>query len=126
MDYAVMMIWGKCQPGIYLAQWGFYPVAPGQNVFVIGSPIFEEVTIKLGEYFNGHEFTVIGESVSSENIYIQSATLNGESYNKSWISHEDIVSGGILVFKMGPEPNKSWGSSSEATPPSMTQLFPKY
>ena len=99
---------------------GFYPVAPGQNVFAIGTPLFEKATLKLDDYFNGNEFTVKAEGVSSENIYIQSATLNGESFNKSWISHDEIVNGGILSFEMGPEPNKEWGSSDDAIPPSMT------
>lgn len=99
---------------------GFYPVSPGQNVFVIGTPLFEETTLKFDDYFKGKEFTVKAEEVSSENIYIQSATLNGKPYDKSWISHDDIINGGILTFKMGPEPNKNWGSSPDLMPPSMT------
>jgi predicted alpha-1,2-mannosidase len=100
---------------------GFYPVAPGQNVFVIGSPVFEEVTLNLGEYFGGHKFTVKARGVSPENFYIQSATLNGKPYTRSWITHEDIVKGGTLVFEMGPNPNKNWGSKAEDIPPSMTR-----
>lgn len=100
---------------------GFYPVAPGQNIFVIGTPLFEEATLKLGDYFNGKEFSVKSEGVSSENIYIQSATLNGEPFNKSWITHDEIVNGGILIFKMGAKPNKDWGSSADSVPPSMTK-----
>ena len=101
---------------------GFYPVAPGQNVFAIGTPLFEEATLKLGEFFNHKVFTIIAEDVSSENIYIQSATLNGNPFNKSWITHEDIVGGGTLVFEMGPVPNRNWSSSPEAIPPSMTSI----
>jgi putative alpha-1,2-mannosidase len=63
---------------------------------------------------------VIAEGVTSENIYIQSATLNGEPYERSWITHDDIVEGGILIFKMGPDPNKNRGSSFDAIPPSMS------
>ncbi|MDX2445356.1 MAG: glycoside hydrolase family 92 protein, partial [Bacteroidales bacterium] len=98
---------------------GFYPVAPGQNVFVIGTPLFEEIRLNFDEYFDNKVFTVKAEDISDENIYIQSATLNGEPYTKSWISHEDIIKGGTIVFKMGPEPNKNWGSSN--VPPSMTR-----
>jgi len=101
---------------------GFYPVAPGQNVFVIGTPLFEEATLKLGEYFNNKEFTVRAEGVSSENVYIQSATLNGDPHNRSWITHKDITNGGTLSFKMGPAPNKKWGSSPDGIPPSMTSM----
>lgn len=97
---------------------GFYPVAPGQNVFVIGTPLFEEATIHLGSYFDNGTFTVKAEHISDENIYIQSATLNGQSYKKSWIEHVDIVNGGVLHFKMGPDPNKNWGNLE--VPPSIT------
>jgi predicted alpha-1,2-mannosidase len=101
---------------------GFYPVAPGQNAFAIGTPLFEEMSMNLGAYFDNKTFTIKADGVSSENIYIQSATLNGESFTQSWISHEAIVKGGILIFEMGPEPNVNWGSSKEMIPPSMTSF----
>ncbi|MEI6680330.1 MAG: GH92 family glycosyl hydrolase [Mariniphaga sp.] len=100
---------------------GFYPVAPGQNVFVIGTPIFEESTLDLGAYFGNQKFTVKAQGVSSSNFYIQSATLNGKTYNKSWITHEDIVKGGILIFKMGSKPNNQWGNNAEDIPPSLSR-----
>ena len=100
---------------------GFYPVAPGQNVFALGTPLFEEVTLKLGEYFNNKAFTIKADGVSGENIYIQSAVLNDKPHNKNWITHDDIVNGGTLILEMGPKPNTEWGNSLEAFPPSMTQ-----
>lgn len=100
---------------------GFYPVSPGQNVFAIGTPLFEELTLELGDYFDGHEFTVKANGVSSDNFYIQSATLNGQNYTKTWITHNDIVKGGTLIFEMGPKPNKQWGNNPEDAPPSMTR-----
>ncbi len=99
---------------------GFYPVSPGQNVFAIGTPLFEEATLNLGNYYSGNLFTVKAKGVSSDNFYIQSATLNGKTYNKTWITHDDIVKGGTLIFKMGPKPNKQWGSNPEDAPPSMS------
>ena len=57
----------------------------------------------------GKTFTIITNNNSKENVYIQSATLNGEPYTKSWIHHDDVMSGSTLVFEMGTEPNKSWG-----------------
>jgi predicted alpha-1,2-mannosidase len=99
---------------------GFYPVAPGQNAFVIGTPLFKESTLKLGDYFGNKEFTVKAENISLENIYIQSAALNGVPFNKNWISHDEIIKGGSITFIMGSEPNKSWGSLQDNVPPSMT------
>jgi predicted alpha-1,2-mannosidase len=101
---------------------GFYPVAPGQNVYAIGSPLFSKVTIQLDKaYNNGSKFVIEARNNSEKNKYIQSATLNGNPLNKPWFDHSVIKNGGTLVFQMGPEPNKEWGNSSEAAPPSMTK-----
>ncbi len=98
---------------------GFYPVAPGQNVFVIGTPLFDEITLNLGEFYGHKSFTVKAEGISPENFYIQSASLNGKPFTKTWISHDEIINGGTLIFKMGPEPNKEWGNNPEDAPPSL-------
>ena len=99
---------------------GFYPVAPGQNVFAIGTPLFKELTLNLDEFYNGNKFTVKANNISPDNFYIQSATLNGKTWNKPWITHDDIIKGGTLIFEMGPTPNKKWGSNPEDAPPSMS------
>lgn len=100
-----------------LTSMGFYPVCPGRAVYDIGSPLFEKVKIDLG---NGKTFMIEARNVSTKNKYIQSATLNGESLNKPWFTHTDIANGGNLILDMGPRPNKSWGNSPEASPPSMS------
>lgn len=90
---------------------GFYPVCPATPHYVIGSPVFPRAEIAVG---NGRTFTIEAEGTSPENIYIQSATLNGKPYNKSYISHSDITGGSVLRFVMGPRPNPAWGTE---TPP---------
>jgi predicted alpha-1,2-mannosidase len=92
---------------------GFYPVCPGQPIYVFGTPLFSEVSLNLE---NGKTFRVIAENVSEQNIYIQSVTLNGQPYSKTYIQHTDITNGGQLVFKMGAEPNKRWGSEKADRP----------
>jgi predicted alpha-1,2-mannosidase len=100
---------------------GFYPVTPGQNTYVFGSPVFSKVTIYLDKtYYNGRKFVIEAKNNSRENKYIQSATLNGKTYNKPWFSQSDIKDGGVLIFEMGPEPKKEWGSAVESSPPSMS------
>jgi putative alpha-1,2-mannosidase len=99
---------------------GIYPVTPGSPSYIIGSPLFEEVKIDLG---NGNTFEIIAKNNSGKNIYIQGAKLNGKKYTKNWISHKDIVKGGKIVFKMGSTPNKTWGTNKEDLPPSMTKLL---
>jgi predicted alpha-1,2-mannosidase len=83
---------------------GFYPVAPGQDIYVMGAPLFNKAIVHLE---NGQTFTVVAKNRDDENIYIQSATLNGKNYTKSYIKHSDIMAGGRLVFVMGSTPNKS-------------------
>ena len=72
----------------------------------IGSPLFEKVTIKLPEE---KTFVINAPNTSSENIYVQSVKLNGESLNRTYILHDELMAGGKLDFDMGPTPNKDWG-----------------
>jgi predicted alpha-1,2-mannosidase len=111
---------GQMSAWYVLSAMGFYPVAPGQNVYSIGSPEFSKVIIHLGNN-DANEFVIEARNNSKENKYIQSATLNGKPLNKPWFEHADILNGGSLVFWMGPEPNKNWGSEQEVAPPSMTK-----
>jgi predicted alpha-1,2-mannosidase len=96
---------------------GFYPVDSSSPDYILGSPLFDEATVHMG---NGHDFILIARNNSARNIYIQSATLNGKPWNKPWFSHLDIAQGGKLILTMGPAPNKQWGSAADAAPPSMT------
>ena len=86
---------------------GIYPVTPGEAVYTIGSPVFEESSLSLPD---GKTFKIVARKVSDENKYIQSATLNGKALEGPWISHEDIMAGGKLELEMGPLPNKEWGA----------------
>ena len=96
---------------------GFYPVDPSSPDYILGSPIFDESIIHMG---NGHDLSIVARNNSATNMYIQSATLNGKPWNKPWFSHAEIAEGGKLVLTMGPAPNKTWGSAPDAAPPSMT------
>lgn len=94
---------------------GLYPVTPGFPAYNIGSPIFSSSKIKLP---NGKTFEVKALNASEENKYIQKASLNGVEWNKPWLSHEDLMKGGVLELVMGNHPNKQWGSDRSAVPPS--------
>ena len=113
---------GQMSAWYVLSAMGFYPVAPGQNIYSIGSPEFSKVTIHLDKAFhNTKEFVIEARNNSRQNKYIQSATINGKPLNKPWFDHAEIKNGGTLIFLMGPEPDKSWGSDAAAAPPSMTK-----
>lgn len=98
---------------------GFYPVTPGFPVYNIGSPLFSDIKVNVG---NGKYFHIIAQNCSVENKYIQSATLNGKELNRPWITHEDVKNGATLVLKMGSRPNKEWGAAVGNEPPSAQKL----
>lgn len=80
---------------------GFYPVNPAGGVYVFGKPMLDKADLKIG----ANTFTIEAHNLSKENIYIQSIKLNGEKYNKLYITHQDIVKGGKLEFEMGAQPS---------------------
>ena len=96
---------------------GFYPVAPGSDEYVLGSPLFDKATLHLQ---NGERFTVKGNSNSKDNIYVNSAKLNGKTFEKTFLSHQQIQRGGEISFDMSSQPNKSWATNKEAVPYSMS------
>ena len=100
-----------------LSAMGFYPVDPSSPDYIIGSPLFDDVKLQLG---NGKTLEIEARNNSAENKYIQSATLDGRPWNKPWFSHDDIKEGGKFVFVMGPKPS-TWGSAPAAAPPSMSK-----
>ncbi|WP_242091912.1 GH92 family glycosyl hydrolase [Aestuariivivens sediminicola] len=99
---------GQMSAWYVLSSIGIYPMNPASTEYEIGSPVFETSTINLKE---GKTFSIRAENVSIENIYIQSATLNDEPFNKTTISHEQILNGGTLHLVMGDQPNTNWGKN---------------
>ena len=84
---------------------GFYPVNPADGRYIIGSPLLDECTLKLAGNKDFHIRTI---RKSPEDIYIQSVTLNGKKHKNFFITHQDIMNGGTMVFKMGKKPS-GWG-----------------
>ena len=84
---------------------GFYPVDPVSGKYEIGTPLYPEMKMHLA---NGKTFTILAPAVSKENIYIQSVKLDGNPYDKSYITHEQIMNGSIFEFEMGNKPGKVW------------------
>lgn len=107
---------GQMSAWYVLSSVGIYPVNPAAGAYVFGSPLFDEVTLHLPE---GKTFTIRTENNGRENIYIQSAALNGKPYTKSFITHKNILAGGTLTFVMGSEPNTAFGQAPEDRPKSM-------
>jgi predicted alpha-1,2-mannosidase len=97
---------------------GFYPMNPDSGIYAIGSPVVSKAVLHLDrEKYDGHTFTVLADDNGPENVYIQSATLNGKPLNRAWLRHEEIIAGGTLHLVMGPQPNTDWGRAQEDRPP---------
>lgn len=92
---------------------GMYSVCPGTDQYVIGSPIFSKVTITMED---GKKFIIQANNNSKENVYIQSASLNGKPLDKNYITYKDIVNGGTVAYEMGDQPNKSRNITKDAVP----------
>jgi predicted alpha-1,2-mannosidase len=82
---------------------GFYPVCPGSDQYVIGSPLVKEAAIRLE---NGNTFTVKAHNYGARNVYVKSMKLNGKPYAKNFIAHADLLAGGELTLEMSALPNK--------------------
>jgi len=91
---------------------GLYQVEPAGGKFIIGSPCVDEATMRVR---GGKTFTVKAVNNSADNIYVQSARLNGKPYTKSYIMFNDIMAGGTLELTMGPTPSK-WGTAKKDRP----------
>jgi len=95
---------------------GFYPLRMGTPTYAIGAPYFPHMIIHLD---NGKTIDIRAPQVSDTNRYIQSVTLNGKPYDRSWLAHTDLANGAVLDFSMGAAPSK-WGSAADARLPSQT------
>jgi predicted alpha-1,2-mannosidase len=96
---------------------GIYPVCPGQPEYIIGSPLFDKVTLHLE---NGNTFEMTATDNEYDNYFIQNASLNGQALVRPFITHDEIMNGARLSFEMGELPNKSWASDLNNAPYSMS------
>ena len=103
---------GQMSAWLLFTAMGFYPVNPAGGEYMIGSPMFSRMSIRLE---SGKTFRVVAENVSAANLYIQSATLDGKPLNDPLITWEQIQSGATLRFTMGPKPSR-WGSAWQPAP----------
>lgn len=92
---------------------GFYPVCPGTQQYVLGTPLFAKLTMTFED---GKKMVINAPGNSDTNLYVQKASLNGQPYTKNWISHQDLQKGGTLEFQMGATPEKSRGTEPAAFP----------
>jgi predicted alpha-1,2-mannosidase len=107
---------GEMSAWYLFASLGLYPLRMGAPEYVIGSPLFDRARVQLGE---GRTLEVRAIDNAPDHVYVQSLTVNGRPWRRTWIPHEVIAAGATLEFRMGPEPS-TWGSRPEDAPPSLT------
>ncbi|SIT93916.1 alpha-1,2-mannosidase, putative [Pontibacter indicus] len=96
---------------------GFYPVTPATDQYVLGAPLFRNITVELS---NGKKIVINAPKNSSENRYIESLRVNGKTHTRNWLSHSDLMKGAKLNFKMTNKPNKNRGTAKEDAPYSLS------
>ena len=96
---------------------GFYPVCPGTDEYIIGSPLFKKATL---HFENGNNLVIESSNNSAENVYIDSLQKDGADYSKNYLKHDELLSGGKLLFKMNSMPNKERGINQADLPYSFT------
>lgn len=106
---------GQMSSWLVMSALGFYPVAPGSEDYIIGSPWFKEAAITLE---NGNVFRITATANSEKNKYVHGLELNGEDYEKSFIKHNDILKGGVLSFNMEDHPSTTFGVDPSHRPTS--------
>ena len=100
---------------------GFYPVCPGSNQYVLGVPYFDKLTLHLE---NGKSLTITAKGNSDDTRYVNAMTLNGETYNHNYLTHDAVMNGGNIVFDMSKTPNTQRGTLAEDVPYSLSNEMP--
>lgn len=108
---------GQMSAWYVISAMGLYSVAPGTDEYVIGSPAFPKMTVSLE---NGNTFTVTAIDNSPQNVYIQDAKLNGQPLDRTYLTYEEIMNGGEVVYTMGPRPS-GWGTDYNGRPYSQSK-----
>jgi predicted alpha-1,2-mannosidase len=96
---------------------GFYPVTPGVNQYVMGAPLFKNITLQLE---NGNKLYIKAPQNSDKNRYISSVTFNGKPLSKNWLDHKEMMKGGTINFNMSAQPSKVRGVKNTDVPYSLS------
>ncbi len=92
---------------------GFYPVCPGTDQYILGAPCIPHALVTLG---NGRTLEMKAIGLSARNRYVKSVKLNGKSVERFYLTHAELLEGGVLEFIMAPRPNRSRVSLSAPVP----------
>jgi predicted alpha-1,2-mannosidase len=108
---------GQTSAWFVFSSMGFYPVCPGSNQYTLGSPLFRKVTLQLP---NGKKLLIEADNNDADHVYVDDLKFNNIEWDKNYITHEDLLKGGTLRFRMSDKPNLKRGTSDSACPYSMS------
>jgi predicted alpha-1,2-mannosidase len=108
---------GQTSAWYVMSAMGFYPVCPGTDEYVFGSPVFNKIELNFED---GKKFIIEAEDNSEQNVYLENVNLNGHNYSKNFIKHNILQAGGILKLKMSDTPNKDRGCQTSDFPFSLS------
>ncbi len=111
---------GQMSAWYVLSSLGFYPVTPGSNQYIIGTPLFEKATM---HFENGNQFTIVANNHSPKHKFIASAILNGVPLNRSYLWHEELTKGGTITFEMTETPS-NWATKDHEIPSTEITVHP--
>lgn len=114
---------GSTSAWYLLAAMGFYPVNLGTPEYVLTSPLFDEIIIRPSD---GRTWTIRAGDHAKERPYIQSVAVNGETWNKAYLTHDILLAGGEIAYELGERPNTHWAADENALPTSVTPGSPHY
>lgn len=97
---------------------GFYPVCPGSNQYVLGTPYFDKMTL---HFENGNHMVITAANNDAEHRYIQSMELNGLDCTRNYLTHDELMKGGSIRYVMTARPNKERGTARRDVPYSFTK-----
>ena len=96
---------------------GFYPVCPGTDEYILGTPLFKSAKLHLE---NGKTITIKAENNEADNCYIKDMKINGKSYSRNYLTHAQLMKGANIQFQMSPKPNKQRGITEKDVPYSLS------
>ncbi len=115
---------GTMSSWLIFSMMGFYPVDPASGTFVVCSPVFKTVFIRLHHPYRGQEFTVVARGASASNKYIESMAVDGATCGKCWFYQQVIAHSGTLELKLRPTPKRNCGVGAANEPPSLSVTHP--
>lgn len=109
---------GQMSAWYVISALGFYPVDPVSGNYVLGTPLFDKVTVSTGD---GRKLVIQAERSAPSDRYIDSVKLNGKVHEKVWFRHADVARGGTITFTLRGDANTKWGADQECAPPPLPQ-----